>query len=438
VKLPLVSSKEEREVSFNINALSLRTPSASTVAARHRVTVSKGTSVQELLEIAAREAGFESQNCCLSELWNKMIHKFFESAKNETVDNISANDVLLLHEMEDLPAFVKSGELAASSLYGRSSASSDAQATDAQEDPDVCGVVLHFRQARAPSYVGGITSKEIVGLPELFCVRRGSTANELLDAVRTQLQRRFSLADGWKLYKLNDRWTVNDGGTIVEPPVDSDPGLPLDLKAREWLVVEWEDGECPASIASALQEISDNSKGSSGRRSERAEMPLERCFEMFTDTEQLSSEDSWFCDRCKKHVQAYKRLQFQVMPQVLILQLKRFSYTHRSRERIDTPVSFPLEGLDLMPHAVAGSASQEDPAASLYDLAAISKHIGTQGYGHYVAYARSSTDGTWYYFDDSNVRSVTPEEVLADKVGAYVLFYIRRDSRPSGWGLPAS
>lgn len=46
-----------------------------------------------------------------------------------------------------------------------------------------------------------------------------------------------------------------------------------------------------------------------------------------------------------------------------------------------------------------------------YELFAVVAHVGNADYGHYCAYIRSSADGEWFCFNDSNVcwvRSVLP------------------------------
>ena len=46
-------------------------------------------------------------------------------------------------------------------------------------------------------------------------------------------------------------------------------------------------------------------------------------------------------------VQAHKKLDLWDLPEILVIHLKRFSYSHRFRDKIDALVEFPLEGLDL-------------------------------------------------------------------------------------------
>ena len=46
-------------------------------------------------------------------------------------------------------------------------------------------------------------------------------------------------------------------------------------------------------------------------------------------------------------VQAHKKLDLWNLPEILVIHLKRFSYSHRFRDKIDALVNFPLEGLDL-------------------------------------------------------------------------------------------
>ena len=70
----------------------------------------------------------------------------------------------------------------------------------------------------------------------------------------------------------------------------------------------------------------------------------------FLQPEQLGSSDSWFCPQCKAHVQADKKLDLWTLPEVLIVHLKRFSFSRTRRTKLDNPVTFPVHGLDLGPY----------------------------------------------------------------------------------------
>lgn len=169
------------------------------------------------------------------------------------------------------------------------------------------------------------------------------------------------------------------------------------------------------------------------------------------------------------------------LPRVLVVHLKRFSFTNRSvcrslhlymripmflivsaplifpqRDKITTLVDFPLEGLDLTEYNLSKEGS------AIYDLFAVSvrpfirvnqalflepvyvdtgncrafptsslypqNHYGGLGGGHYTAYCK--LDGKWYDFDDSSVTAIPAERVRSS--AAYVLFYLRRDADESG------
>ncbi len=72
--------------------------------------------------------------------------------------------------------------------------------------------------------------------------------------------------------------------------------------------------------------------------------------------------------------QADKKLDLWALPEVLVVHLKRFSYTRWNRDKIDTKVDFPLTGLDLSEYVLA----QQD-ARPLYDCFAVSNHFGGLG-----------------------------------------------------------
>ena len=73
-------------------------------------------------------------------------------------------------------------------------------------------------------------------------------------------------------------------------------------------------------------------------------------------------------------------------------------------------------------------SSSSSSSPYIYDLYAVSEHMGGLGGGHYTAKCVNFIDNKWYSFNDSNV-SVVPEDRLRDSIvtpEAYVLFYKRR------------
>lgn len=150
---------------------------------------------------------------------------------------------------------------------------------------------------------------------------------------------------------------------------------------------------------------------------------LADCLGMFGAPERLGQTDAWFCPRCRDHVRATKELTLWSAPPVLVVQLKRFAFSRHQRSRINTTVDFPVSGLDMGPF-LAGPSAQ----GAVYDLFAVSEHMGGLGGGHYTAQVRSVADGKWYDCDDSMVRPAGHDGQGAVTSSAYLLFYQRRGS----------
>lgn len=145
---------------------------------------------------------------------------------------------------------------------------------------------------------------------------------------------------------------------------------------------------------------------------------LHGCLEAFLKEEPLGPEDMWYCPCCKKHQQAMKKLDLWRLPEVLVIHLKRFSYTQFTRNKLETSVDFPISDLDLSPYI---AAKHEQPN-SHYHLYAISNHYGNMGGGHYTASIYQEGKG-WYKFDDECVTPIREDSIKTP--AAYVLFYRR-------------
>lgn len=148
-------------------------------------------------------------------------------------------------------------------------------------------------------------------------------------------------------------------------------------------------------------------------------LQLKDCITQFTNVERLGAEDPWYCPKCKKHQQATKKFDIWSLPKVLIIHLKRFSFSRSWRDKIDTMVEFPVEGLDMTNYVL--NPKQKEQKRLTYNLIGVANHFGGLGGGHYTAYAKNFIQNAWYSFDDALVTPTSSSNVVTRS--AYVLFY---------------
>jgi hypothetical protein len=61
-----------------------------------------------------------------------------------------------------------------------------------------------------------------------------------------------------------------------------------------------------------------------GKTPSSHQLSIDSCFRQFSKQELLSGQDQWFCSKCKEHRDIHKRLELFRIPEVLMVQLKRF------------------------------------------------------------------------------------------------------------------
>ncbi|XP_063282779.1 ubiquitin carboxyl-terminal hydrolase 19 isoform X3 [Pelobates fuscus] len=219
-----------------------------------------------------------------------------------------------------------------------------------------------------------------------------------------------------KEVKLEDK-----GDTLLD--LTDDCSLALVWKnnerMKEFVLVESKELEC------------EEDPGSASEAARAGLFTLDQCLNLFTKPEVLAPEEAWYCPKCNQHREASKQLMLWRLPNILIIQLKRFSFrTFIWRDKINDMVDFPVRNLDLSTFCIG---QKEDHQRPIYDLYAVINHYGGMIGGHYTAYARLPNDKNsqrsdvgWRLFDDSTVTNVDESQVVTRY--AYVLFYRRRNS----------
>ncbi|XP_061592825.1 ubiquitin carboxyl-terminal hydrolase 19 isoform X2 [Cololabis saira] len=228
--------------------------------------------------------------------------------------------------------------------------------------------------------------------------------------------------------------------------------FPVDFPEEATLELVWKNNERLKEyvLVSSKELEYEEDPGSLSETARAGHFTLEQCLNMFTRPEVLAPEEAWYCPKCQQHREASKQLLLWRLPNVLIIQLKRFSF--RSfiwRDKINDMVDFPVRNLDLSKFCIGQKDEMQQPP--VYDLYAVINHYGGMIGGHYTAYARLPSDRNsqrsdvgWRLFDDSTVTMVEESQVVTRY--AYVLFYRRRNSpverpprflRPMGAESPA-
>ncbi|RXN00213.1 Ubiquitin carboxyl-terminal hydrolase 15 [Acipenser ruthenus] len=193
------------------------------------------------------------------------------------------------------------------------------------------------------------------------------------------------------------------------------------LDERSYLSLDWEPGLKKRYYDDNAAEDFEKHESMEYKPQKKVFVKLKDCIELFTTKEKLGIEDPWYCPNCKQHQQATKKLDLWSLPPVLVVHVKRFSYSRYMRDKLDTLVDFPISDLDMSEFLINPNAGP-----CRYDLIAVSNHYGGMGGGHYTAFAKSKDDDKWYYFDDSSVSTASEEQIVSK--AAYVLFYQRQDT----------
>eukprot|EP00091_Calanus_sinicus_P019968 TRINITY_DN5225_c0_g1_i2.p1 TRINITY_DN5225_c0_g1~~TRINITY_DN5225_c0_g1_i2.p1 ORF type:complete len:322 (-),score=54.63 TRINITY_DN5225_c0_g1_i2:691-1656(-) len=151
-----------------------------------------------------------------------------------------------------------------------------------------------------------------------------------------------------------------------------------------------------------------------GIPSKSGEVSLLDCLDTFTKEEVLDGDEMPTCERCKTRRKSTKRYTLYRLPKILVVHLKRFSPSERSRNKLSTTVTFPLNGLNL-------SRYTDSVSNTSYNCYAISNHSGTLYSGHYTAYAKHAQSGQWHSYNDSRVSKCSSSNVISNE--AYLLFF---------------
>lgn len=126
---------------------------------------------------------------------------------------------------------------------------------------------------------------------------------------------------------------------------------------------------------------------------------------------------------------ATRRIQFKMLPRVLIVNLKRFVYTTKGRAIGVQKIKKAIEYKPKLIFHRNWLAEGVEPLE--YVITAVICHHGDSANGgHYTAAVRYVTESgaEWYLYDDSVVRRLEPREVAAQQDKAYLLVYQCQDS----------
>jgi hypothetical protein len=136
----------------------------------------------------------------------------------------------------------------------------------------------------------------------------------------------------------------------------------------------------------------------------------------------LDGENQWYCEKCKEHVDATRKIDIWIVPPILIIHLKRFKYDDYGQRgsKNNQTLEYPLEQWDISKF-VLGQGTD----VPCYDMYAVSNHLGGLGGGHYTAYCKNRFNEEWYEYNDSTCRMLENTKEVERNSTAYLLFYNR-------------
>ncbi|KAH7683092.1 ubiquitin carboxyl-terminal hydrolase 4/11/15 protein [Dioscorea alata] len=223
---------------------------------------------------------------------------------------------------------------------------------------------------------------------------------------------------GFKLFLQVD----DEDNACIDLSIDEEKTMELPLSSSFLLFINWSQNDLERYNTKYMENLPEVFKHTPAPKRSRGEpLSLYACLDAFLREEPLVPEDMWYCPRCKEQRQASKKLDLWRLPEVLVIHLKRFSFSRSTKHKLETFVNFPIHDFDLTNYVANKNSSQRQ----LYELYALSNHYGNMASGHYTAHIKMQLldENRWYNFDDSHISAINEDEVKSN--AAYVLFYRR-------------
>jgi len=133
-----------------------------------------------------------------------------------------------------------------------------------------------------------------------------------------------------------------------------------------------------------------------------------------------------------------KKVSFDVLPPVLVLQLKRFVFDLKRNMALKICSTVEYESSLVIPHALLSQdcitrmdKRNKSQQGVIYDLTSVICHHGlAAAAGHYTAFCKEPYRNQWKHLDDERVREVSEAEALQQSE-AYLFFYSMRTTAQS-------
>ncbi len=144
---------------------------------------------------------------------------------------------------------------------------------------------------------------------------------------------------------------------------------------------------------------------------------LEECLSNYVKPTTLDEKNKWFCEKCKRHSQAEKKMSIWTTAEYLIISYKRYVNILLAPVKDDHSIKAPFYELDMSLYVEDNKKGQ-----NIYDLSSVAIHSGNMKNGHYVMIRK--IEDTWVLFNDNAVVPVKESDINHE--AAYYLVYKRR------------
>jgi ubiquitin C-terminal hydrolase len=150
--------------------------------------------------------------------------------------------------------------------------------------------------------------------------------------------------------------------------------------------------------------------------SNKKETTIFECFDLYSEDEEMTGDNAWYNDKTSKKEDIKKNIIFWSLPNVLIIDLKRFNNSNR---KIHTMVHTLINDVDFSKYVHGYNAE-----TFVYNLFGTGNHMGNVNGGHYTANIKNP-NGKWYNFNDTNINEISEDKIISPHT--YCLFYRKKN-----------